>query len=159
MYMSGNSLQMFSIMMVFMLFKAPIQALMSINQTFARFESDGKKQEMLMVKAAFVGCNLLALALGMWKVNQMGLLPWVFPALGSSNLKLTFMAQDYEIRLACVGSGKRTVGTGVLYPVMRNDERLSVEYQAEWKSKSPKLFSRRCSNLGSLRRHIFQFPH
>ncbi|KAM0705563.1 hypothetical protein Q7P35_006922 [Cladosporium inversicolor] len=75
MYMSGNSLQMFSIMMVFMLFKAPIQALMNINQTFARFESDGKKQEMLMVKAAFVGCNLLALALGTWKVNQMGLLP------------------------------------------------------------------------------------
>jgi hypothetical protein len=75
--MSGNSLQMFSIMMVFMLFKAPIQALMNINQTFARFESDGKKQEMLMVKAAFIGCNLLALALGTWKVNQMGLLPWV----------------------------------------------------------------------------------
>ncbi|GAB7334472.1 hypothetical protein MBLNU13_g06470t2 [Cladosporium sp. NU13] len=65
MYMSGNSLQMFSIMMVFMLFKAPIQALMNINQTFARFESDGKKQEMLMVKAAFIGCNLLALALGL----------------------------------------------------------------------------------------------
>jgi hypothetical protein len=75
MYMSGNSLQMFSIMMVFMLFKAPFQALMNINQTFARFETDSKKQEMLMVKAAFVGCNLLALALGTWKVNQMGLLP------------------------------------------------------------------------------------
>lgn len=75
MYMSGNSLQMFSIMMVFMLFKAPLQALMNINQTFARFETDGKKQELLMVKAAFIGCNLLALALGTWKVNQMGLLP------------------------------------------------------------------------------------
>jgi hypothetical protein len=75
MYMSGNSLQMFSIMMVFMLFKAPFQALMNINQTFARFETDSKKQEMLMVKAAFIGCNLLALALGTWKVNQMGLLP------------------------------------------------------------------------------------
>jgi ER membrane protein complex subunit 4 len=75
MYMSGNSLQMFSIMMVFMLFKAPIQALMNINQTFVRFETEGKRQELLMVKAAFVGCNLLALALGTWKVNQMGLLP------------------------------------------------------------------------------------
>jgi hypothetical protein len=124
---------MFSIMMVFMLFKAPIQALMSINQTFARFESDGKKQEMLMVKAAFVGCNLLALALGTWKVNQMGLLPWVFFTLVDSMLELTFLDQDYEIRLACVGSGKRTVGAGVLYPVMRDDERLSIEYQAEWK--------------------------
>lgn len=75
MYMSGNSLQMFSIMMVFMLFKAPIQALMNINQTFVRFETESKKQELLMVKIAFVGCNLLALALGTWKVNQMGLLP------------------------------------------------------------------------------------
>ena len=88
MYMSGNSLQMFSIMMVFMLFKAPIQALMNINQTFARFESDGKKQEMLMVKAAFIGCNLLALALGTWKVNQMGLLPWVSLTLLDSAVSL-----------------------------------------------------------------------
>lgn len=48
---------------------------MNINQTFVRFETEGKKQELLMVKAAFVGCNLLALALGTWKVNQMGLLP------------------------------------------------------------------------------------
>lgn len=75
MYMSGNSLQIFSIMMVFMLFKAPVQAVLSIQQTFARFETEGKRQEMLMVKAAFVGCNLLALALGIWKVNGMGLLP------------------------------------------------------------------------------------
>ena len=75
MYMSGNSLQMFSIMMVFMLFKAPIQALLNINQTFVRFETDGKRRDLLMVKAVFVGCNLLALALGTWKVNQMGLLP------------------------------------------------------------------------------------
>jgi hypothetical protein len=88
---------------------------------------------MLMVKAAFVGCNLLALALGTWKVNQMGLLPWVFFTLVDSMLELTFLDQDYEIRLACVGSGKRTVGAGVLYPVMRDDERLSIEYQAEWK--------------------------
>jgi hypothetical protein len=90
MYMSGNSLQMFSIMMVFMLFKAPIQALLNINQTFVRFESDGKKQELLMVKAAFIGCNLLALALGTWKVNQMGLLPWVFPVYVDSNSLLIF---------------------------------------------------------------------
>lgn len=75
MYMTGNSLQIFSIMMVFMLFKGPIQALLGIQGTFARFESEGKRQEMWMVKAAFVGCNLLALGLGVWKVNGMGLLP------------------------------------------------------------------------------------
>ena len=75
MYMTGNSLQIFSIMMVFMLFKGPIGAMMNIQSTFQRLETDGNKSQMLMVKAAFVGCNFLALALGIWKVNGMGLLP------------------------------------------------------------------------------------
>ncbi|KAK0302902.1 hypothetical protein LTR01_008457 [Friedmanniomyces endolithicus] len=75
MYMTGNSLQIFSIMMVFMLFKAPIQAILKIQNTFQRLETDTNRQQMLVVKAAFVGCNLLALALGLWKVNGMGLLP------------------------------------------------------------------------------------
>ena len=75
MYMTGNSLQIFSIMMVFMLFKGPIQALFNIQNTFGRLETDGNKGNMVLVKAAFVGCNFLALALGIWKVNGMGLLP------------------------------------------------------------------------------------
>lgn len=75
MYMTGNSLQIFSIMMVFMLFKAPVQALLSVQQTFARLETDGNKGQMVLVKAAFVACNFLALGLGVWKVNAMGLLP------------------------------------------------------------------------------------
>lgn len=75
MYMSGNSLQIFSIMMVFMLFKGPILAVIGIQGTFQRLESPGIAQQMLLVKAAFIGCNLLALALGIWKVNGMGLLP------------------------------------------------------------------------------------
>ncbi len=79
MYMTGNSLQIFSIMMVFMLFKAPIQAILNIQNTFQRLETDTNRQQMLLVKAAFVGCNLLALALGIWKVNGMGLLPYVTP--------------------------------------------------------------------------------
>lgn len=75
MYMTGNSLQIFSIMMVFMLFKAPITAIFNIQGTFQRLETDSNKAQMIMVKLAFVGCNLLALALGIWKVNGMGLLP------------------------------------------------------------------------------------
>ena len=77
MYMSGNSLQIFSIMMVFMLFKGPITAVLSIQSTFQRLETDSNRAQMLGVKAAFVGCNMLALALGIWKVNGMGLLPYV----------------------------------------------------------------------------------
>lgn len=75
MYMSGNTLQMFSIMMVFMLFKNPIQALLQTNQVFARFETEGTGGKMLMVKAIYVMMNLFALGLGLWKVNAMGLLP------------------------------------------------------------------------------------
>jgi len=75
MYMSGNSLQIFSIMMVFMLFKNPITALFAIQSTFARFESEGTKSQLLMVKLVYIGTNLLALGLGIWKLNGMGLLP------------------------------------------------------------------------------------
>lgn len=75
MYMSGNSLQIFSIMMVFMLFKTPIQAILNINNAFVRFETEGTKQRMLGVKLVFIATNLLALGLGIWKVNGMGLLP------------------------------------------------------------------------------------
>ncbi|KAF1344151.1 hypothetical protein BDV97DRAFT_305448 [Delphinella strobiligena] len=75
MYMSGNSLQIFSIMMVFMLFKNPVQAVLNIQNVFARFESPGNRQQLLGVKVVYVACNMLALALGIWKVNGMGLLP------------------------------------------------------------------------------------
>ncbi|MCJ1375139.1 hypothetical protein MMC20_006373 [Loxospora ochrophaea] len=75
MYMSGNTLQIFSIMMVFMLFKNPIQALMQTNQMFTKFETDGTKGQMWLVKATYVLMNLVALSLGIWKVNGMGLLP------------------------------------------------------------------------------------
>jgi hypothetical protein len=75
MYMSGNGLQIFSIMMVVMAFKNPIIGLMATNSAFTRFETEGNKTKILGVKAAYVAMQLLALALGVWKVNQMGLLP------------------------------------------------------------------------------------
>jgi hypothetical protein len=75
MYMSGNSLQIFSIMMVFMAFKNPIAGLMGVNQVFERFETATNRPKIVLVKAAYVAMQLLALALGMWKLNSMGLLP------------------------------------------------------------------------------------
>jgi hypothetical protein len=77
MYMSGNSLQIFSIMMVVMAFKNPLVGLMATNQAFEKFETEGTKQNILMVKAVYVAMQILALALGVWKVNGMGLLPYV----------------------------------------------------------------------------------
>lgn len=75
MYMSGNSLQIFSIMMVFMAFKNPIMGILATNQAFERFETDTNKAQILQVKLAYVVFQLVALALGVWKVNGMGLLP------------------------------------------------------------------------------------
>lgn len=75
MYMSGNSLQIFSIMMVAMAFKNPVMGLVATNQAFERFESEGTKSKLLVVKAVYVAMQILALALGVWKVNGMGLLP------------------------------------------------------------------------------------
>ncbi|KAI0817986.1 hypothetical protein GGR55DRAFT_685436 [Xylaria sp. FL0064] len=75
MYMSGNSLQIFSIMMVYMAFKNPIMGLVGTNQAFERFESDTNKAKILQVKLAYIVMQLVALAVGIWKVNGMGLLP------------------------------------------------------------------------------------
>ncbi|KAK4449960.1 ER membrane protein complex subunit 4 [Podospora aff. communis PSN243] len=75
MYMSGNSLQIFSIMMVFMAFKNPIMGILGTNQAFERFETDTNRAKIVQVKLAYVAMQLLALALGVWKVNSMGLLP------------------------------------------------------------------------------------
>ncbi|KAK4234704.1 ER membrane protein complex subunit 4 [Achaetomium macrosporum] len=75
MYMSGNSLQIFSIMMVFMAFKNPFMGILSTNQAFERFETDSNRARIFQVKLAYVAMQLVALALGVWKVNSMGLLP------------------------------------------------------------------------------------
>ena len=77
MYMTGNSLQIFSIFMVFTLFKTPILAMLNLQNTFKKLESEGTREKMVMVKLVFVACNLMALGLGVWKVDKMGLLPYV----------------------------------------------------------------------------------
>lgn len=73
--MTGNTLQIFSIFMVFTLFKAPITAILNMGNTFSRFETEGTRSKMLGVKLTFIVMNLLALGLGIYKVDAMGLLP------------------------------------------------------------------------------------
>jgi ER membrane protein complex subunit 4 len=75
-YMAGNSLQIFSIFMVYTLFKTPISAIITLPAVFARFDTPGTRQRgLLLVKIVYVLCNLLVLGLGVWKVGKMGLLP------------------------------------------------------------------------------------
>ncbi|CAG2117199.1 unnamed protein product [Medioppia subpectinata] len=71
MYMSGNSISIFPIMMVGMLFLRPIKALIQINTTFKMIEGN---QSILQKLIYFVG-NLLCVALALYKCQSMGLLP------------------------------------------------------------------------------------
>ena len=128
MYMSGNSLQIFSIMMVFMLFKGPIQGLINTNTVFAKFDTEGTRAKLLGVKAIYVVMQLVLLCLGVWKVNAMGLLPyvlsaflpyeglcfWTMDSTGRLCLANIGLRQDYEIGLAGLGVGTATVGAGLL---------------------------------------------
>ena len=75
MYMSGNSLQIFSIMMVFMAFKNPITGIMATNQAFERFQTETNAAQIMQTKLVYVVMQLVALGVGVWKVNGMGLLP------------------------------------------------------------------------------------
>ncbi|KAJ6135699.1 hypothetical protein N7512_000859 [Penicillium capsulatum] len=83
MYMSGNTLQIFSIMMVGMLFKGPIQGLINTNAAFAKYDGPSTKARLVGVKVVYVFMQLVLLALGIWKVNAMGLLPYVMLQISS----------------------------------------------------------------------------
>lgn len=110
MYMSGNSLQIFSIMMVLMLFKGPIQGIINTNAAFAKYETPSTHSRLLGVKVVYMAMQLVLLGLGIWKVNAMGLLPYVcFLSLLTWFIANTFN-QNYEIGLARVGVGTAATG-------------------------------------------------
>lgn len=75
MYMSGNTLQIFSIMMVIMAFKNPLMGLINTNQAFERFKTETNSGQLLQTKLVYMVMQLLALGVGVWKLNAMGLLP------------------------------------------------------------------------------------
>jgi len=71
MWMAGNSISIFPIMMVGMMFIRPIQALLAIQQTFKMIEG---KNSFLQRFVYMVG-NLASVALAVYKCQVMGLLP------------------------------------------------------------------------------------
>lgn len=62
-------------MMVFMMFKTPLTGLLHTNDVFRKYATDGNKETILAAKGCYVLMQFLALALGMWKIHKMGLLP------------------------------------------------------------------------------------
>ncbi len=111
-WMSGNSIQIFSILITVMLFWNSLKAILAVHATFERFApvsggsaggaaSEGEEggptattttndskgtsflaglldlpsDPLVLQKLAYMGMQLVLVALGMWKCHSMGLLP------------------------------------------------------------------------------------
>ncbi|BFZ53824.1 hypothetical protein PYCC9005_000855 [Savitreella phatthalungensis] len=75
-YFSGSSIQIFSIMMTATLFWSPVKMLASEPlAAFAPFETPATHDRLGMPKLVFILGQLVTIALGMAKLQYMGLLP------------------------------------------------------------------------------------
>lgn len=72
-WMSGNSLQIFSIMMLGMALWTPLSELFSVQTKFIRYADSGI--DLIMPKIVFILMNLAGLGVALYKCNSMGLLP------------------------------------------------------------------------------------
>jgi hypothetical protein len=73
-WMSGSSIQIFSIMMTGMALINPLKAIFSVNDAFKAFDRE-EGVDLKLPKLIFVGLQVLALAVGLYKCSTMGLLP------------------------------------------------------------------------------------
>jgi ER membrane protein complex subunit 4 len=73
MYMAGNSISIFPIMMVGMSLIRPLKAIFTTGATFKSFES--VQQNILLQKLVFFIGNLINIGLALYKCHSMGLLP------------------------------------------------------------------------------------
>ncbi|KAF9428253.1 hypothetical protein BGZ94_002961 [Podila epigama] len=80
-WMSGNSVQIFSVAITAMLMFSPIKALFTMSQVFERYETVSPVKvafidsKLALPKVTFIAMQILTILLGMWKLNAMGLLP------------------------------------------------------------------------------------
>lgn len=73
MYMAGNSISIFPIMMVGMSLIRPLKAIFTTNITFKSFEQ--VNQKIMLQKLIFFLGNLINIGLALYKCHSMGLLP------------------------------------------------------------------------------------
>lgn len=71
MYMSGKQLNIFSISITSMAILNPLKGLFSVEQTFGALEG----VDLQIPKLIFIGLNLVWVALGLYKMSSMKLLP------------------------------------------------------------------------------------
>ncbi|GAB5359650.1 hypothetical protein AAMO2058_000561500 [Amorphochlora amoebiformis] len=92
MFMTGNTLQIFSIMMLGMAMWTPVSGLLNTNKVFERYE--GRGVDLVMPKLIYVALNLAGFALVCWKLNSMGLLPSAWELAAEPKLRVT---QEYAV--------------------------------------------------------------
>lgn len=73
-WMSGSSIQIFSIMMTGMALLNPIKALVNANEPFRPFEKE-EGVDTRIAKLIYISLQVLALGVGLYKCSTMGLLP------------------------------------------------------------------------------------
>ena len=73
-WMSGSSIQIFSIMMTGMALINPIKAIFSLNTTFRNFDKE-EGLDLTKPKLIFVAMQVLSFAVAVYKLSTMGLLP------------------------------------------------------------------------------------
>jgi hypothetical protein len=73
-WMSGSSIQIFSIMMTGMSLINPLKAISSIGTTFKAYEKE-EGLDLKLPKLIFLGLQLLSLGVAVYKCSTMGLLP------------------------------------------------------------------------------------
>lgn len=97
-YMSGNSVQVISITMTLMLLWGPLKSIFTeTNKAFASFSNERTALQIYAPKLVFVLCHLLNVAIGLWKLNKMGLIPnkeadwlsWQAPSVLASTVYMT----------------------------------------------------------------------
>ncbi|CAB4031718.1 ER membrane complex subunit 4-like [Paramuricea clavata] len=71
MYMAGNTISLFPIMMVGMMFLKPVKALFSISSAFATLEGE----QSFLMKIIYLLGNIALLVIALYKCQSMGLLP------------------------------------------------------------------------------------
>lgn len=75
-YMTGNSLQIIPIMMTLMLFWNPLKAIFTeTGPAFRDLSNKRNSSEIILPRIVFVLCQLANMAVGVWKLNKMGLVP------------------------------------------------------------------------------------
>uniref|UniRef100_A0A914Z043 ER membrane protein complex subunit 4 n=1 Tax=Panagrolaimus superbus TaxID=310955 RepID=A0A914Z043_9BILA len=96
MYMAGNTISIFPIMMVAMMVWRPIQALMGVGNVFKPIGEE-YTGSLIVYKLIYILGNFGAIALGIYKCHSMGLLP------NHASDWLDFAAPPERLQYALIG--------------------------------------------------------